>query len=356
MLIRSLTDDKKTEHEQAEDYMDSSKQQTDDSSLESRSPDQEINNESSSSVFRNRFGHLRAGWRMLIYVALTAICFIPVLIVVGMFVDLNQANREMDFAGFGAIIGNAAMNLGLIVPAFVTLRWIDRRSSKMLGIHLSAGWLREFAVGIGFGFGLFTLVFLILWLSGLLDVSFNSINSVLIESLVKFVILFTLAGVLEEVLMRGYLFQALIEGSRTWIAIVVFSLVFSVTHYFNPNFSWMGALNIFLAGVLLSVAYVKTRSLWMPIGLHMAWNWTQGPLWGMNVSGIEIANSLVTSVPKGNELLSGGSFGGEGSLVSAVLIIGLSMYIWKAKWITPSDINAELWKKYPSGFGKDVEL
>ena len=96
---------------------------------------------------------------------------------------------------------------------------------------------------------------------------------------------------------------------------------------------------------------MKTLSLWMPIGIHIAWNWTQGPLWGMNVSGMDIKDSFLISAPRGPELLSGGEFGAEGSLISAVVIAALCWYLWRAEWIKPSESIASIWRKYPSGFG-----
>ena len=152
-------------------------------------------------------------------------------------------------------------------------------------------------------------------------------------------------------MLRGYPFQAFIEGSNTLVAMVVLSLIFSIMHILNPNFSAGGALNIFLAGIQLSVAYIKTRSLWLPTGLHMAWNWTQGPLWGMNVSGIDIPNSFMVSIPTGPELLTGGEFGAEGSLISSLLIILATWYMWRAPWLKPSKANSALWRKYPAAYG-----
>jgi membrane protease YdiL (CAAX protease family) len=136
-----------------------------------------------------------------------------------------------------------------------------------------------------------------------------------------------------------------------WIAILGFSLIFSLGHIFNEDMSYVSAGCLFLHGILLSMVYFKTRSLWIPIGIHIAWNWTQGPLWGIRVSGTQIPNTLLTSMPKGTELLSGGNFGVEGSLITVIITLGLLLYIWKARWIKPTEEMAALWRKYPSGFG-----
>jgi hypothetical protein len=172
-----------------------------------------------------------------------------------------------------------------------------------------------------------------------------------LKGMLTYLVVFTVAGTLEELANRGYFFQALIEGTRALIAILGLSLVFSLGHIPNEDFSWIAGLCLFTQGVLFGLAYLKTRSLWIPIGIHVAWNWTQGSLWGIKVSGTKISNTLLESVPKGPELLSGGSFGIEGSLITLIVTIMLVLYIWKAKWIRPTEEMAALWRGYPSGFG-----
>ena len=194
-------------------------------------------------------------------------------------------------------------------------------------------------------------MFFIFWSTGLVSVTPGAMNMEVFNSMMFLLLVFAFTGASEELLFRGYLFQVLIEGSREWIAVLIFSLIFSLGHMGNPNWSWEGAVNIILAGILFSVAYIKTRSLWLPTGLHMAWNWTQGPLWGMNVSGIDIQNSFMVSVPQGHELLSGGEFGAEGSLISSVVIILVTWYMWRASWLKPSEANSALWRKYPASYG-----
>ena len=135
------------------------------------------------------------------------------------------------------------------------------------------------------------------------------------------------------------------------ISILVLSFIFSLVHIFNEDFSWIGGVSLFLHGILFGLVYFKTRSLWVPIGLHVAWNWTQGPLWGMKVSGTGIAHTFMVSVPKGPELLSGGEFGAEGSLITVIVSAALVLYVWKAKWIRPTEEKAVLWRRYPLGFG-----
>ncbi len=304
-------------------------------------------------TFINRFGHLRAGWRMMIYIALTVALSIPLQLLHKFFKEYLSESKG--FNSPNSTVGYIFIVTSFLLAAYIVLKWIDKRPFSTLGLNFAKGWFSELSIGMGMGFGLLTLLFLIFWATGLVEVTAGAMNSVVAISMFKFLMVFILAGLFEELLLRGYAFQAFIEGSNSWIAMILLSILFSVIHMFNPNFSAGGAINIFLAGMLLSIAYIKTRALWLPTGIHFAWNWTQGPLWGMNVSGMETKNSFLVSTPQGHELLSGGEFGAEGSLISAVVITALCWYLWKAEWLKPSESNASIWRKYPSGYGVEPE-
>lgn len=302
-----------------------------------------------SKTFKNPFGHFRAGWRMLTFLIFVGLIVTPTNLLLHSLISYIPGGKGIHAPRM--IVLYILMVSAFILASYITLKWLDKRPFRLLGLWFSPGWFREFSIGLGFGFGPITIVFLLLWVTGHVDVSKGTLDISLILFLLKMLILFAFAGALEELMLRGYLFQALIEGSNKLIAILVLSIIFSAIHMFNPNWSAMGAVIIFLAGLELGVAYIKTRSLWMPIGIHMAWNWTQGPLWGMNVSGTTMETSFLVSTPQGSTFWSGGEFGAEGSIFAAVVSIFVIWYIWRADWIKPSDANSELWKKYPSRYG-----
>jgi membrane protease YdiL (CAAX protease family) len=306
----------------------------------------------SSRITRNRFGHIRTVWRMLIYLGIVVLAWVPfigILLLLSLIFPSGMGGEEV-MSGIN-IIFMAGIDFALVLGAWITLRRIDHRPFALLGMSFSLEGLKEFFIGLIFGILYLTSVVLILWMTGWANFSFGNVNSQVLLSMSTYLVFFGVAGFLEEVVNRGYLFQAFIEGTRAWIAILIFSLVFSLGHILNEELSWVGGLNLFLHGILFSLAYLKTRSLWVPIGIHVAWNWAQGPLWGMNVSGTTIYNSFLVSVPKGPVLLSGGNFGAEGSLVTLVVGIGLVLYIWKARWIKPTQEKITLWQEYPSGYG-----
>jgi membrane protease YdiL (CAAX protease family) len=135
---------------------------------------------------------------------------------------------------------------------------------------------------------------------------------------------------MEELLFRGILLRWIEEFAGSWIALVVTSALFGLAHILNPGATWFSSFAVAVeAGLMLGGAYMLTRSLWMPIGLHAAWNFTQGPLFGVPVSGLP-ASGLVRATLSGPELLSGGSFGLEASVISiAVCSAAGSWFLWR---------------------------
>jgi len=122
------------------------------------------------------------------------------------------------------------------------------------------------------------------------------------------------AAIHEELLFRGYAFQKLLRWNRVF-AIVFVALVFAGLHTGNESVSPIGLLNIFVGGVLLGLAYERYERLWFPIGLHLAWNLTTGPLLGHEVSGYEAMRTVLIETGSGPDLLTGGEFGIEGSVL-----------------------------------------
>jgi hypothetical protein len=140
------------------------------------------------------------------------------------------------------------------------------------------------------------------------------------------------SGVFEEILFRGVLFRIMEEGLGTWLALLISALIFGLLHLMNPNATLIAGVAIALeAGVLLAAAYASTRRLWLPIGLHFAWNFTQGGVFGVAVSGVNF-KGLLQSTLTGPELFSGGEFGAEASIVAIVVGIAAGIYfLWRAR-------------------------
>ena len=111
-----------------------------------------------------------------------------------------------------------------------------------------------------------------------------------------------------------------------YIALLISSILFAMLHLGNENMSLLPFINLFLAGILLGIYYIHKQNLWFSIGMHLTWNFFQGPIFGFEVSGNKTASIVVQEI-SGNELITGGEFGSEGSLVATVLMMILIIII-----------------------------
>lgn len=195
------------------------------------------------------------------------------------------------------------------------VRAIERRPLTELSFQ---GMPRELGAGLLFGFVLFTIVITILWLLGVYHIT--GVNSVV--ALIPVLALSLVSGFTEEILFRGILFRIIESSLGSWLALIISGIIFGLLHLGNPNATLFGALAIALeAGLLLGAAYMVTRRLWLAVGIHAAWNFTQGGIFGVNISGNE-TTGLVSSTLTGPAWLSGGAFGAEASVVAVIVCLG----------------------------------
>lgn len=213
------------------------------------------------------------------------------------------------------------------------VRVIERRSVTELS---SQNMFVELASGMLVGAILFSVTIGILWLLGYYKVIGINPWTVIFSWLVLAII----SGVSEELLFRGILFRVVEESLGTWFSLAISALIFGLFHLANPNATLWGAIAIAIeAGIMLAAAFVYTRRLWLPIGIHFAWNFVQGAIFGVAVSGNE-ATGLLQSTLSGPPSLSGGDFGAEGSIFAVlVCLVAGSYFIWKSyqqgKFIKP---------------------
>ena len=219
-------------------------------------------------------------------------------------------------------------------------RLIEQREATELAPSAMA---RNLAIGILVGSGLYTASVLILMALGIYR----------IEGLNPVSFLWTATGmavssaVFEELLFRGVVFICVERLLGSWVALVVSSLLFGMVHLMNPEGTMEGALFIAVeAGILLAGAYMLTRSLWMSMGFHFSWNYTQSGIFSGIVSGNEPAQGLFKSSISGPDLLTGGSFGLESSVVALVLCTttGIILVALAAK---RGNIVPPIWKRKP---------
>ena len=216
-------------------------------------------------------------------------------------------------AAFKAVIG---IGFTFAVYKLVIVRLGERPRDDL---PLSAA-PRGLAIGVAIGFLLFCVL---VGIAALFDV-YNIVGPGDTRELVKDLIGMTvLAAFMEELLFRGILFRFIEEFGGSWAALVVTSALFGLAHIFNANATWTSSIAIMVeAGMLLGGAYILARNLWVPMGLHAAWNFTQGFIFDVPVSGMDM-HGLVQAKLSGPVLLSGGAFGLEASMIAVVLSLPL---------------------------------
>jgi uncharacterized protein len=217
-----------------------------------------------------------------------------------------------DSPGLGALI---TIGLGLVAIMIYRAyaRFVERREATELSLY-GAG--RDWAIGALIGAGLYTACVLILMLLGIYKIEGTNPVSFLIPAIAMAV----KSGIFEELVFRGVLLKSIEDMLGTWAAVILSSATFGFLHLLNPDATLGGAIYITIeAGLLLAGAYLVTRRLWMAIGFHMAWNYVQSAVFSGIVSGAVAEPGLIRNSLTGPDLLTGGSFGMERSVIALIL-------------------------------------
>ena len=266
---------------------------------------------------------LRAGWRLLIH---TLLMFVFGLIFGGIAALLGLLN-------FGSIGGQILNFLVITSSVYVARRWLDKQSFESLGLKLDGRTLPDILAGIGITFVQMGFIYVLMLGLGWLTFEgfaweFDPVN-VVISNVIIFFIVFIFVGWNEELLSRGYHLQTIASGTSLFWGVVISSAIFGLLHLGNPNATWVSAAGIFFAGVYLAYGYIRTKQLWLPIGLHIGWNFFEGVVFGFPVSGLDIY-ALTRITVHGPELWTGGAFGPEAGLIvlPSLLLGGFLIYLY----------------------------
>ena len=294
-------------------------------------------------LFLNPQTHrLRSGWRALIFLALV---LLPRLATLFITTEAPAGSSSSYFEVDGSmVVVYAALILWVALISWFCLRFLERLPLAALGYAFHRGWLCDFSLGLAISGAMILLVVLIQFLGGGTQIRLNPewLQSggvpwrSLLLSIGLATLLLTVAASFEEIVFRGYVFQTLVRDVPVAIPLLLLSLLFGLAHWSNPSRTLFSTTNTVLAGIWLAVAFLKTRSLWLPTGLHLGWNWTMGVFFGIPVSGLPLRKTVLLTTSGSPEWLTGGSYGCEGGL-AATLVLGLSTaLIWRASWLLVS--------------------
>lgn len=213
----------------------------------------------------------------------------------------------------------------LIINVYLWVRFFEQRPFYTIGFTKNSA-AKKYLFGFTTGISMNITVVGILAILGCIE--FNRENIVVtgisaIGGVVVFLFAYIIQGASEEILTRGWMFQVIGARYKPWLGVLITSILFSIMHLGNDGVNIFAALNIFLIAILLSLFVMKDSSLWGACGLHSAWNWTLGNVFGLSVSGTREKVSLINLSTTGNELINGGEFGVEGSIILTILLISL---------------------------------
>jgi membrane protease YdiL (CAAX protease family) len=219
------------------------------------------------------------------------------------------------------LLGAAILALLCFAAYTGAAKWIERRPPTELVNNRA---LPEGLAGMALGFALFSVVMGILWAAGVYRFAGKGTD----DQLAKGLVLAVLAGVLEEILFRGLLFRLSAKIFGTWGALLLTAAFFGAAHAANPGATVSSSLAIALeAGILLGAAYAATTRLWFPIGMHIGWNFTEGSLFSMSISGTTAQSGLIQGTLGGSQILTGGQFGPEASIVAVLVCLAAALFL-----------------------------
>ena len=215
------------------------------------------------------------------------------------------------FAHPGLTVVAAAIILGLYA---LFVRWIERHWPADLPLGKL---VPHTLLGILVGFIIMVLVVSTIVAMGDATVTWKGFS---VEKQFSVFMMFLAVAVGEEMIFRGVIFRWIDERWNTWVALLISAILFGWMHISNDNATWWSSLAIAVeAGLLLGAAYKWSGSLWVPIGIHWAWNYTQGNIFGLAVSGSDAGETMLTTIVNGPDIITGGAFGPEASIISVIL-------------------------------------
>lgn len=309
------------------------------------------------NLFKNPIDRrFRAGWRILFFLLL----FLSGSSLIFAVRALMGIDSKRAFLNDYSLMIIAILALTATTSVFVIRKLIDNRSFKSLGLQLSKKTWKDLAFGFILSFAMAGVFTLGLYAFGLIDfkgiawqtfseIPFNEgyvamMGSMSIGTVVLLLLETLLVGYWEELVFRGYVFQNMTEGLGLKLAIVVSCLLYGLVHAGNPNATVVSSLIIVAFGFLRIYGYLATGQLWLSMGMHIGWNFFQGPIFGFAASGHQKATLLQHST-QGADWLTGSNFGPEGSiLILPILLLALlAIYKWSQRNASePMLVSAEV--------------
>lgn len=262
----------------------------------------------------------RKDWlRLVLHVGVYVILYLVAVWVFGpLLVWISDSLALLTLAGLGAAV----------FTNWLTLRIYENRRTLDLGLRWSRASADNLGWGILGGAGAACIVLGPPLLIGLAHLVPSQGDHPSAGASIFVGVLLVGGSIGEELFFRGYGFQLMVASLGPWTTVIPVGVIFALLHGDNPNATWFGIANTAGFGILFGYAFLRSRDLWLPIGLHLGWNFTL-PLFGVNVSGFRMKVTGYEMVWNAGKLFSGGDYGPEASVLTTGVILLLAMYLWK---------------------------
>ena len=299
------------------------------------------------NFFLDNRGHLRSGWRLAIFGVAFLICVQLTQVVLFLILSaLLHRSYDQLISGYWSIFaGHGSILFSGLLVGWACGKLLEELPFAALGCSPHPGWLKNFGLGSAFGAASLLLAALFATLMHGIQFRFDPAGGGLIgQTLATSLAIFVFAAAAEEILFRGYPLQSLTRARLAWLGVLLTSVPFAAVHLRNPNVvPGFTFVNTALAGVWLAIAYLRTRSLWLPLGLHWSWNWAQASLLGLPVSGIERITPapLLRATNAGPDWLTGGAYGIEGGAACTLALLVSIIVIWRLKLFVRANVPIE---------------
>lgn len=302
-------------------------------------------------IFMNDEGELRSGWRVLVFFFVFILSASLLTGLIKLFATLFPSlgflkvePSDSEALTSGKLIYFFVTNLitlaAAIVASALCARVLERRSFGSVGFMRHRRWLRDFGLGSVMGAASLAIAVGIAAIAKATTFDVQTRGAARLASGLLIVLLFFLiAGATEELIFRGFPFQALVHNLGGATAVAITSVFFGLAHLTNPSASAISTINTILAGIWLGLAYLMTRSLWLATALHYSWNVAMVLIFGLPVSGFTTLNQLawLRGSEGGPGWISGGSYGPEGGVAATAALILSTLAIWKSGLFAPSE-------------------
>ena len=290
-------------------------------------------------IFINDFGRLRSGWRVALFILLiTAISLLLTIAPRFAYAFVTTSGVALPRAAF---VWDMLYRLSLLATAlaagYLCARGLEGLPWRSLGLTLHRRWWWDLLIGSAIGFAALLIGVAVAKLGGGLQLSFSNDGLPgVARSMIGSAGLLMVAALAEEALFRGYGLQTLARARLASTGVLLTCALFGFVHLANPNaVPGFTMINTALAGVWLGVAYLRTRSLWFPLGVHWGWNWALGWFFGLPVSGAKlVSHPLLEASDTGPFWLPGGSYGIEGGLAGTIGMLLFTIYTWRTSLVS----------------------